>query len=110
MGVLLALTGNTDINKYAIKQFGDKLRENGSYRLFTSTELQETLDMPTEVVCAYTHEFNSLTHVINDCTSRQEIKGRDEDDYFDVIETSSKEPDMMPWFIRDPDNELFVVK
>lgn len=110
MGFLLALTGNTDINKYAIKQFGDKFGENGSYRLLTSTEMQETLEMPTEGVFSYTDDFNSLTNVINKYPSIQEIKLKDKDHYHDLIEISSKDPDIIPLFIKDNDNDLFVVK
>ncbi|MDX1317668.1 MAG: cation:proton antiporter, partial [Xanthomarina gelatinilytica] len=110
MGFLLALTGNTDINKYAIKQFGDKFGENGSYRLLTSTEMQETSEMPTEGVFSYTDDFNSLTNVINKYPSIQEIKLKDKDHYYDLIEISSKDPDIIPLFIKDNDNDLFVVK
>lgn len=110
MGFLLALTGNTDINKYAIKQFGDKFGENGSYRLLTSTEMQETLEMPTEGVFSYTDDFNSLTNVINKYPSIQEIKLKDKDHYYDLIEISSKDSDIIPLFIKDNDNDLFVVK
>ncbi|MFV0572435.1 MAG: cation:proton antiporter [Xanthomarina gelatinilytica] len=110
MGFLLALTGNTDINKYAIKQFGDKFGENGSYRLLTSTEMQETSEMPTEGVFSYTDDFNSLTNVINKYPSIQEVKLKDKDHYYDLIEISSKDPDIIPLFIKDNDNDMFVVK
>jgi len=110
MGFLLALTGNTDINKYAIKQFGDKFGENGSYRLLTSTEMLETSETPTEGVFSYTDDFNSLTNVINKYPSIQEIKLKDKDHYYDLIEISHKDEDIIPLFIKDNENDLFIVK
>lgn len=110
MGFLLALTGNTDINKYAIKQFGDKFGENGSYRLLTSTEMLETSDTPTEGVFSYTDDFNSLTNVINKYPSIQEIRLKDKEHYYDLIEISHKDEDIIPLFIKDNENDLFIVK
>lgn len=110
MGFLLALTGNTDINKYAIKQFGDKFGENGSYRLLTNTEMLESSDAPTEGFFSYTDDFNSLTNVINKYPSIQEIKLKDKEHYYDLIEIASKDNDIIPLFIKDNKNDLFVVK
>ena len=111
MGFLMALTGNTDINKYAIKQFGDKFGENGSYRLLTSTEMLESKDnIPSEGIFSYTDDFNSLTNVINKYPSIQEIELKDKEHYHDLIEITSKDEDIIPLFIKDHENDLFVVK
>ena len=110
MGFLMALTGNTDINKYAIKQFGEKFGENGSYRLLTSTEMMESTDIPKEGIFSYTDDFNSLTNVINKYPSIQEIELKDKKHYYDLIEITSKDDDIIPLFIKDHENDLFVVK
>jgi NhaP-type Na+/H+ or K+/H+ antiporter len=110
MGFLMALTGNTEINKYAIKQFGDVFGENGSYRLLTSTEMLESSEIPKEGVFSYTDDFNSLTNVINKYPSIQEIELKNKEHYYDLIEITSKDEDIIPLFIKDNDNDLFVVK
>ncbi|HLV39095.1 cation:proton antiporter [Xanthomarina sp.] len=110
MGFLMALTGNTDINKYAIKQFGEKFGENGSYRLLTSTEMLESTDIPIEGIFSYTDDFNSLTNVINKYPSIQEIELKDKKHYYDLIEITSKDDNIIPLFIKDHENDLFVVK
>ncbi len=51
-----------------------------------------------------------MTNVINKYPSIQEIKLKDKDHYYDLIEISSKDPDIIPLFIKDNDNDLFVVK
>ncbi|PWK20525.1 cation:proton antiporter [Xanthomarina spongicola] len=110
MGFLMALTGNTDINKYAIKQFGDKFGENGSYRLLTATEVLENTDIPTEGIFSYSDDFNSLTNVINKYPSIQEIELKSKEHYYDLIDITSKDQDIIPLFIKDNEDDLFVVK
>ena len=46
IGFLFAMTGNTDINKYAIDRFGKQFGENGAYRLSSSEEALS--DKPTD--------------------------------------------------------------
>ena len=41
IGYLMALTGSTDINKYAINKFRKQFGENGSFRLVTSDEMND---------------------------------------------------------------------
>src|SRR5690554_6858732 len=110
MGFLMALTGNTDINKYAINQFGEKFGENGSYRLLTSTEMLESTDIPVDGIFSYTDDFNLLTNVINKYPSIQEIELKDKNHYYDLIKITNNDKDIIPLFIKDHENDLFVVK
>lgn len=110
MGFLMALTGNTDINKYAIKQFGDVFGENGSFRLVTATEMLDSSDLPKDGIFSYTDDFNSLTNIINKYPSIQEIDLKDKEHYYDLIDISNKDSEIIPLFIKDHDNDLFVVK
>ena len=109
MGYLMALTGNTDINKYAIRQFGEKFGENGAYRLLTATEMQEPTDK-TEGIFSYSEDFNSLTTVINKYPSIQEIELKDKAHYYDLIEITKNDRNIIPLFIKDNEKNLFVIK
>ena len=42
----MALTGNTEINKYAINKFSKQFGENGSFRLVTVDEMNDPNNNP----------------------------------------------------------------
>jgi len=51
VGYLMAMTGNTSINKYAIDKFGAEFGENGSFRLVTREEMLDDNNNPKEGLC-----------------------------------------------------------
>lgn len=109
IGFLLAMTGNSDINKYAIKKFGDEFGENGSYRLVTNAEMMNPKDNPKDGLFSNTDDYNKLLEVSRNYPSIQEIDIDDKAHYASLIEITSKDDDMIPLFIKDDKGELHII-
>jgi len=66
IGYLMALTANSDINKYAINKFSKQFGENGSFRLVSNEEMLDENNNPREGLFSHTDDYNSLTKVSED--------------------------------------------
>ncbi|MBC2843913.1 cation:proton antiporter [Winogradskyella flava] len=109
VGYLMALTGNTDINKYAINKFGKQFGENGSFRLVSSEEMLDENNNPQEGLFSHTDDFNSLIEVAKKYPSIQEADINNNEDYKRLISISNNEKDIIPLFIKDVDDELEII-
>ncbi|MFB9056843.1 cation:proton antiporter [Mariniflexile ostreae] len=108
VGYLLALTRNSDINKYAIGKFGERFGENGTFRLVTS---QEVLSGNTqkEGVFPYKEDYNSLSELTRKHPSIQEIDLKDKAHYDSLIKITKTGKDIVPLFIKDADGGLHII-
>ncbi|MBP93455.1 sodium/proton antiporter, CPA1 family [Bizionia echini] len=109
MGYIMALTGSSDINKYAINKFSKQFGENGAFRLLTATEMQDTNNSPDQGLFSHTDDYNSLTSVINKYPSIHEISLEDKDHYKDLIEVTKKDQEIIPLFLKDSNGELQII-
>ncbi|MDO1502144.1 sodium:proton antiporter [Winogradskyella maritima] len=109
VGFLMALTGNSEINKYAINKYGKQFGENGSYRLITSTEMRDENDNPREGLFSHTDDYSALSGLVRKYPSIQEIKLRDRDHYNQLIQITNEDKDIVPVFLRDPDGEFRII-
>lgn len=109
VGYLMALTGNSDINQYAINKFGKQFGENGSFRLLTSDEMKGTDDKPKEGLFSETDDFISLIEVTRRFPAIHEIDIDDKDHFQHLIELASKDQDIVPLFLKDTNGELEII-
>ncbi|WP_223549988.1 sodium:proton antiporter [Aestuariivivens sp. NBU2969] len=109
MGYLMALTGNSDINKYAINKFGKQFGENGSFRLVTIQEMLDDSNNPREGLFSHTDDYNALMELTGKYPSIQEIELQDKEHYIKLIEITNKDKDMIPLFIKDLEGELHII-
>ncbi|MDX1773032.1 sodium/proton antiporter (CPA1 family) [Oceanihabitans sediminis] len=109
VGYLMALTGNTDINKYAINKFSSQFGENGSFRLVSSEEMQDKNNTPEQGLFSSTDDFNSLNELTKRYPSIQEIDIKDTENYKFLIEITNKDKDMIPLFIKDDKGNLEII-
>ena len=109
MGYLMALTGNSDINKYAITKFGSQFGENGAFRLVAAQEMDENLNSPREGLFSHTDDYSSLMKVTEEYPSIQEIELADKDHYISLIEITKRDDYIIPVFIKDLEGELHII-
>lgn len=109
VGYLMAMTGNSEINRYAISKFSKQFGENGSFRLVTSEEMKDPNTNPKEGLFSNTDDYNSLASVTNNYPSIQEIDLEDKAHYESLIKITSKDKDIVPLFIKDSTGELHIV-
>lgn len=109
VGYLMALTGNTDINKYAINKFSQQFGENGSFRLVSSEEMGDENNNPQEGLFSHKDDYNALTEVTSKYPSIQEIELIDTAHLLDLINITNKDKDIVPLFIKDDEGELHII-
>ncbi|MGB6267472.1 MAG: NAD-binding protein, partial [Olleya sp.] len=109
VGYLMALTGNTDINKYAINKFSQQFGENGSFRLVSSEEMGDENNNPQEGLFSHKDDYNALTEVTSKYPTIQEIELIDTAHLLDLINITNKDKDIVPLFIKDDEGELHII-
>lgn len=109
VGYLMAMTGNSDINKYAINKFGHQFGENGSFRLVTTDEMNDPNNNPKEGLFSHTDDYINLSEVTREYPSIQEIDIDDKEHYESLIEITNKDKDMIPLFLKDDEGELHII-
>lgn len=109
VGYLMAMTGNSDINKYAINKFSKQFGENGSFRLVSSLEMNNPENNPKEGLFSHTDDYNTLTEVTRNYPSVQEIDLDDKAHYDNLIEITNNDKDIIPLFIKDGEGELHII-
>ena len=109
VGYLMALTGNSDINKYAIKKFGEQFGENGSFRLVTNEEMLDETNNPKEGLFSHKDDFNRLSELTRKHPSIQEIDLEDKTHYEELITISNHDEDIIPLFVKDSEGELHII-
>ncbi|GAA4109400.1 sodium:proton antiporter [Aquimarina addita] len=109
IGFLMALTGNSDINKFAINKFRDQFGENGSFRLVSTDEMNDPQNNPEEGLFSHTDDYEKLVDLAEKYPGINEIKIDDEDHYASLITMTKQEEDMIPLFIKDPDSNIRII-
>ncbi|MCW5514706.1 cation:proton antiporter [Muriicola sp. Z0-33] len=109
VGILMALTGNSEINTYAINKFGKQFGENGAFRLITADEMNNPEDNPKEGLFSHTDDFIKITEAARKYPAIHEIDLRDDKHYEGLIEVTKMEEDVVPMFLKAPDGELRII-
>jgi NhaP-type Na+/H+ or K+/H+ antiporter len=109
IGFLRALTGNSDINQYAIKKFKKQFGENGSFRLVTAEEFNKNKKNPKEGLLFDTDNYNSILELTFRHPSIHEVDLKDKTHYEDLIEIAKKDLDIIPLFIKDKKGTLHII-
>lgn len=109
MGYLLALTGNSEINQFAIEKFKKQFGESGNFRLITPEEMNDPANNPKEGLFSHTHDFVKLTEVARKYPTIHEIKVDTEEHYNALIELIKRDDDIVPLFIKDNTGYMDIV-
>ena len=105
----MALTGNSDINNYAVNKFGAQFGENGSFRLVSKTELDEESTKPSEGLFSYTDDYVSFSQVTEKHPEVNEIKINDQKKYLELLDAFNKDEDQIPLFLKDAKGEIHIL-
>lgn len=109
MGYLMALTGNSDINKFAIDKFKKQFGENGAFRLVNTDEMNDPENNPEEGLFSHTDDFIKLTDAARKYPSINEIELTDKEHYKGLIEITKADNDIIPLFLKDAKGDLKII-
>jgi|TARA_R110001606_G_scaffold141792_2_gene281039 NhaP-type Na+/H+ or K+/H+ antiporter len=109
VGYLMALTGNSDINEYAIETFKKEFGEQGSFRLVNSDEMSDPENSPPEGLFSHTDDFITLTEAARSNPVIHEIELKGKEHYEGLIEITKADKDIVPIFIKTLDGDLKII-
>lgn len=109
VGYLMSLTGNSEINKYAINKFEKQFGENGAYRLITSKEMKDPNNNPEQGLFSHIDDFASVSKVANLFPMIHEMEIEGKEHYEKLINKTNGDQNSIPLFLKDPDGELQII-
>ncbi|QLG45385.1 cation:proton antiporter [Costertonia aggregata] len=109
VGYLMALTGNSDINKFAINKFRKQFGENGSFRLVNTDEMNDPENNPKEGLFSHTDDFIKLMEATRKHPVIHEIDLKDTEHYEGLIEITKADQDIVPLFLKSPEGEIKII-
>jgi NhaP-type Na+/H+ or K+/H+ antiporter len=109
VGYLMSLTGNSEINTYAINRFRKQFGENGAYRLISKEEMDHRESVPHEGLFSATDDFIKLTEVVRKFPTINEVMIQSEAEYHDLVGMMEKDPDMVPLFVKEKDGTIQII-
>ena len=109
VGYLMALTGNSEINIFAINKFHNQFGENGSFRLVTSEEMNDPENNPREGLFSHTDDFIKLVETVRKYPKVHEIELEDQFHYDSLIEITKNDKDIIPIFLKTHDGDLKIM-
>lgn len=109
IGYIIAITGNSDINEFALNKYSTEFGTNGSLRLITSDELNDPNYKPTEHIFLHTDDYISLTQTTRKYPAIQEIELKDKKTYENLMEMSGRDNDIIPLFLKDERGKLHLI-
>lgn len=104
VGYLFALTGNKEIDKYAIEKFRSQFGENGAYRLYGSDEIKSSNN--TDRPLLFGIEDLLFVETVDKDFSIDEIRISNKDDLSKQLSSVKSVKNKIPLFLRDEDNQL----
>lgn len=109
VGYLMALTGNSDINKTAISKFSKQFGEKGSFRVISSEEMDDPEMNPTEGLFSPTDDYIKLTEVSRKFGTIHEKNLNSKEHYTGLIEITKTDPNIIPLFVKTATGELQII-
>ncbi|MBT8321165.1 MAG: cation:proton antiporter [Eudoraea sp.] len=109
VGYLLAMTGNSEINSYAIKTLGEQFGENGSFRLVSSDELSDPEKMPQEGLLSQTDDFLRLAEAVQKNPAIHEITLQNSEQITQILGKAQTDDEVVPLFIKYPNGKLHII-
>lgn len=110
MGYLMALTGSSEVNRYACRQFRDNFGENGTFRLISPEELATGKHyLEGEGLFSYTDDYINLSEVVRDYPTFHEVEIKSEAQLETYLKQAQNMRSTIPLFIREPDGNLIII-
>lgn len=109
VGYLMALTGSSEINEYAISRFSKQFGENGSFRLISKAEMDHPESISSEGLFSTTDDYINLTEVARKYPVIQEIAINSEEEYKELLQKLLNDQEMIPLFVKEKNGFIDII-
>jgi len=111
VGYLLAMTGNSEINKQAIIKYRDTLGENGSFRLMSGDEMKNDNDKEAhrKEWFSLTHDYVKLSEVASEYPSIQEFPVQSKAQFLKLLAHVEEKDNVVALFLKNEKNHIDLI-
>lgn len=109
VGYIMALTGNSRVDKFAMEKFQKQFGENGAFRLVTAEEANNPENNPQEGLFSHTDDFVSLMNTVRKYPDIHEVAVKNKKHYEELIRLTQNDKDIIPLFTKSPDGSLDIL-
>lgn len=109
MGYLMALTGNADINAFAIERFTKQFGENGAFRLIHASEKGDKSIQNKQSLFSTSDDFISLEETARLFPKILELTIKDNAHYELLMKKALNEDLSIPLFLKSKDGDLKIM-
>jgi len=109
MGYVMALTASTEINQEVVNKFKKPFGEQGTFRLVSPIESNDSEIKPREGLFSHTDDYARLAAVENKYPQINETPIKSQQHYFGMIEIAKTNPDIIPLFIKSKEGDLKII-
>lgn len=109
IGYLMALTGSSVVNEYAISKYKNQFGEQGAYRLISSEEMKNTTETPDIGLFSQKDDFINLSEVVRDNPKINEVEIVSNEDYITKIGKLNAEVNSIPIFVKSNDGVIHII-
>lgn len=109
VGYLMALTGSSVINEYALDKFSEYYGEQGAYRLISVEEMQNPDNNPADGLFSHTDDFINLSEVVRDYPQVNEVELTSRKHYNECLTKINAEINAIPIFVKTNDDFIHII-
>ncbi|MFD1316519.1 cation:proton antiporter [Namhaeicola litoreus] len=109
IGYLLALTGSTTINNFAMAKFSPYFGEEGAFKLLSAKEMQNIDSIDPSTIFSYDNDFINLSEVVRDFPNYSEVEISKKAEFKKLIKAANNQKDTIPLFLRDNLGEIHIL-
>nr|WP_299340530.1 sodium:proton antiporter [Allomuricauda sp.] len=109
VGYLIALTGNTDINKFAVSKLEKQFGENGAFRLASTEEINNPEGVTENGLFSPSYDFIKLMEASEKYPTVNEVDIKNKNHYEELIEMADSDSDIVPIFTKSPSGSIDII-
>ncbi|HEY9168966.1 MAG TPA: sodium:proton antiporter [Lutibacter sp.] len=109
IGYLLALTGSSTLNRYAISKYSDVFGENGAFRIVSTDEMLQGSQVPQSHLFTHKDDYINLSEIVRDFPFVNEITINSQEHYYNLLKEINNELHAIPLFLKDNDGFIHII-
>ncbi|MGB5264275.1 MAG: cation:proton antiporter, partial [Lutimonas sp.] len=109
IGYLLALTGSTTINNYAMAKFSPYFGEEGAFKLLSAKEMKDIESIDPSTIFSYNNDFINLSEVVRDYPNFNEVEINSKAEFKKLMKAANSQKETIPLFLRDNLGEIHIL-
>jgi len=109
IGYLLALTGGSQVNEFALEKFAPVFGENGAFRVISTEELLEGNADSIKNLFTHKDDFLNLSEIVRDFPLVNEVIVSSHKHYLELMDEINDERQASPMFLKDNDGVIHII-